>query len=82
MVAARRWGHTPETRFETVALGETHSWVYRGQVLPHDAEVVVEASITRMDDRNRLILADGFLMIDGRIIYQMNDFGLRMASDG
>ena len=82
VVAARRWGHTPETRFETVALGETHSWVYRGQVLPHDAEVVVEASITRMDDRNRLILADGFLMIDGRIIYQMNDFGLRMASDG
>jgi len=81
VVAARRWGQEPESRFEAVALGETHSWVYRGQVLPLDAEVVVEASITRLDDRSRLILADGFLMIDGRIIYQMNEFGLRMASD-
>jgi len=81
VVAGKRWGAGPVTRFESPALGETHQWVYRGQVTPRDSRVTVEARITHVDDETRLVRADGFLMIDGRIIYRMTDFGLRMATD-
>ena len=41
-VAAERWGETGAC--ETVATGERHEWIYRGQVIPADREVTVEAS--------------------------------------
>ncbi len=37
VVAARRWGVDPGTRFESVGLGDLHRWTYRGQILPTDA---------------------------------------------
>jgi len=78
VVAAERWGAGPETRFETMLPGARHAWVYRGQVIPADQEVTVEAVVTRVDDAARTLWADGFLMVDGRIIYQMKDFTLRL----
>ncbi len=77
--AADRWGTTPASRFEPIAVGRPHAWTYRGQVIPTDREVTVEAEITAIDDDSRLIVADGFLIIDGRVIYQMTDFALRMS---
>jgi hypothetical protein len=50
--------------------------VYRGQVLPTDREVTVVLEITAADEENRLLTADGFLTVDGRVIYQMTDFSL------
>jgi 3-hydroxymyristoyl/3-hydroxydecanoyl-(acyl carrier protein) dehydratase len=79
-VAAKRWNLAPDTEFEAALLGKRHRWVYRGQVVPADHEVTVEATVTRIEDGSRLILADGYLMIDGRTIYQMSDFGLRAVS--
>ena len=38
--------------------------------------VTVRPSITAVDDRRRRLKADGFLSVDGRAIYQMNDFTL------
>jgi hypothetical protein len=35
--------------------------------------------ITDIDDRSRTLKADGFLTVDGRIIYQMKDFALRIT---
>jgi hypothetical protein len=55
-----------------------HSWIYRGQVIPSNRLITVEASISSIDDDNRLIQADGLLTADGRIIYQMNDFTLKL----
>ncbi len=81
VVAADRWKARPDTQFETMALGEEHEWIYRGQIIPSDHEVTVEAVITRIDDGRRLLFADGFLTVDGRIIYQMKDFSLRMVTD-
>jgi 3-hydroxymyristoyl/3-hydroxydecanoyl-(acyl carrier protein) dehydratase len=74
--AARRWGaeDTSRLRFATLALGQSHHWVYRGQVIPRDRHVTVEASIREIDDAQRQIRADGFLTVDGRIVYQMRDF--------
>jgi PfaB family protein len=65
--------------FENMALNHVHEWVYRGQILPVDEEVTVQAVITEIDDSSKTIKADGFLTVDGRIIYQMKDFALRIA---
>jgi hypothetical protein len=38
--------------------------------------VSVFANITAVDDTRRRVRADGFLTVDGRTIYSMNDFSL------
>jgi 3-hydroxymyristoyl/3-hydroxydecanoyl-(acyl carrier protein) dehydratase len=73
--AWKRWGE-PAKPWQTVALNAPHSWVYRGQVLPTDGEVTVVLEITGADDHNRRLTANGFLTVDGRVIYQMTDFSL------
>ena len=73
--ARKRWG---AGKFESMALGQAHRWLYRGQYTPVNKNVVVEAKITGVDEENRLIKADGSLKADGLVIYQMKDFSLRM----
>jgi 3-hydroxymyristoyl/3-hydroxydecanoyl-(acyl carrier protein) dehydratase/malonyl CoA-acyl carrier protein transacylase len=73
-VAWRKWGNPPAGGWQTVALGKQHSWVYRGQVLPTDKEVTVVLEVTASDTANRRLTADGFLVVDGRVIYQMSGF--------
>ena len=46
---------------------------------PPTAQVTAQAVITGRDDERRWLKADGFLMVDGRVIYQMNDFTLRLV---
>ncbi len=58
-----------------------HRWTYRGQVLPQDREVVVEAIVTARDDRARQLTADGLLLVDGRVIYKMSRFTLGVADN-
>jgi len=74
VLALRRWGR-PRT-WQCPALHQQHRWVYRGQVLPSDDTVRVVAWVTRIDENDRTLWADGFLTVDGRIIYQMQDFSL------
>jgi len=76
-IAAERWGEGP---CETVVTGERHEWIYRGQVIPADREVTVEAIVTAVDEGRRLIRADGYLSVDGRVIYGMKEFTLRRKS--
>jgi hypothetical protein len=41
---------------------------------------MVEAGITRITETPEpLIMADGFLSVDGLIIYEMKDFGIRLV---
>jgi 3-hydroxymyristoyl/3-hydroxydecanoyl-(acyl carrier protein) dehydratase len=77
VVAARRWGADPGTAWESPAVGVSHTWVYRGQVVPTDGRVTVQTVVTRIDDDTRAVWADGFLLVDGRAIYRMTDFALR-----
>ena len=82
VVAIEQWGpeENPEQcEFEVMALNETHHWIYRGQIIPKDEKVTVQAMITEIDHEKKLLRADGFLTVDGRIIYQMNDFALRIT---
>jgi acyl transferase domain-containing protein/3-hydroxymyristoyl/3-hydroxydecanoyl-(acyl carrier protein) dehydratase len=79
--AVERWGHAPTLRWEAVAMNAKHEWVYRGQVIPRDSLVTVEAIITACDDEQRLLTADGFLSVDGRVIYGMKNFTVRGVSE-
>ena len=79
--AVQRWGHAPTLRWETVAMNAKHEWVYRGQVIPRDSLVTVEAVITACDDEQLLLTADGFLSVDGRVIYGMKNFTVRGVSE-
>jgi 3-hydroxymyristoyl/3-hydroxydecanoyl-(acyl carrier protein) dehydratase len=76
VVAAERWGCDAGTVFAAPCAGVRHRWVYRGQVLPSHHTVNVEAAVTERDDQHRRLKAGGLLGVDGRIIYQMDDFTL------
>jgi 3-hydroxymyristoyl/3-hydroxydecanoyl-(acyl carrier protein) dehydratase len=73
--AHRRWGNPPNG-WQAMAPGRPHRWAYRGQIVPTANEVTVQALVTGIDDVRRILTADGFLSVDGRIIYQMSDFTL------
>jgi 3-hydroxymyristoyl/3-hydroxydecanoyl-(acyl carrier protein) dehydratase len=77
VVAIERWGPDARCQFDVIAT-KPHRWIYRGQVLPSNKQVSVQASVTAVDDDRQTIQADGFLLVDGLVIYQMNDFTLRM----
>ena len=79
--AIERWGDRCGSthRFEPIALGLTHTWAYRGQILPTNRRVDVEAAITRVEEGDEpLVVARGFLVVDGLPIYEMTDFALRI----
>ncbi|MCM2265701.1 MAG: type I polyketide synthase, partial [Desulfuromonadales bacterium] len=75
-----RWGWRDGEVLAAVALGRRHRWLYRGQVVPGNNRVMVSAWITAVDDQQRTLTADGFLAVDGKLIYQMNDFTVRLES--
>jgi len=70
-IAKERWG---DGLCQAVATNEPHEWVYRGQIVPGDREVSVEAAVTAVDEARRLIRADGYLAVDGRVVYAMKNF--------
>ena len=75
-LASKRWD-VPANELISPALRCVHQWTYRGQVIPRDAEVTVQAIVTEVDDAARRLTADGLLSVDGRIIYRMTDFSLQ-----
>jgi 3-hydroxymyristoyl/3-hydroxydecanoyl-(acyl carrier protein) dehydratase len=81
VVALDRWKgriEAADADFEVMALNHEHSWIYRGQIIPVDQQVTVQATVLAFDDDNMTLRAEGFLSVDDRIIYQMNDFALKM----
>ncbi len=78
VVAAERWGASAESHFEAVTCGQEHRWNYRGQIIPTSKRVEIEAVITAVNDDEKTLWADGILQVDGKIIYQMHQFSLRL----
>ncbi len=64
---------------QPLALSHSHEWIYRGQVIPRDKTVTVEVVVTAVDDDRKIATADGFLTVDGRVIYQMKQFTLALC---
>ncbi len=77
VMAVKRWGAPATAGFETISLHAPHQWIYRGQIIPTDRLVTVEAVILAIDDYQRIMTAEGFLIVDGRVIYQMKNFTLK-----
>ena len=84
ILATRRWPELETTHtFEPIALGAPHRWIYRGQVVPTARRVDVESWITAIGDGPEPTLhAHAFLSADGRVIYEMQDFTLRLRRRG
>ena len=80
-LANERWNPAAHERVQCTALGEEHRWLYRGQVIPRDKRVTIEANVTAVDDDARLLRAEGHLGIDGRIIYRMENFAVQVVED-
>jgi PfaB family protein len=78
-MAADRWKHLAlDHRFELI-IDEPHQWIYRGQVLPQNKTIEVEAVVIKINDSPvPEIFANGFLKVDGLYIYQMENFGFRL----
>ncbi|MBW2335393.1 MAG: hypothetical protein JRF47_01310 [Deltaproteobacteria bacterium] len=58
---------------------QSHSWTYRGQILPHNRLITVEASVTDIQEEPLpMITADGYLQVDGLYIYKMENFGIEL----
>jgi PfaB family protein len=79
--AIERWGISEGEVPVTVAPGLKHSWIYRGQIIPKNKKVIVDCWINSIDDKNKVMFADGFLSVDGIVIYQLSNFSLRMWKD-
>ncbi len=82
VVAVERWGWEAGGQFRIKTLAKPHRWLYRGQVIPQDSRVTVQAVVTDIDEARQSLQADGFLLVDGRIIYQMTNFALAWTRDG
>ena len=79
VAAVKRWNLAHDAQFETVARGIPHTWEYRGQVIPTNQKVTVEATLTAVDEASKTLRADGILSVDGTAIYRMKDFSLRVV---
>jgi acyl transferase domain-containing protein/3-hydroxymyristoyl/3-hydroxydecanoyl-(acyl carrier protein) dehydratase len=81
VAALRRWPELAGShRFEPIAVGRPHEWSYRGQITPANSRVETEAWIDAVEPGDApVIVASGFLLADGRPIYEMRGFALRLV---
>ena len=77
--ARERWPHlTGSHRFATQT-GRSHRWTYRGQILPGNQRVTVEAAVTEvLESPHPALVAEGYLLVDGLFIYRMEEFGIQL----
>jgi len=84
MIAAGIAGSThTASRFEPLALGESHSWKYRGQVLPRNRRVTTLLDLVRSGTNHRgpFAVADASLWVDGTKIYEARGLAMRIVRD-
>ncbi len=69
----------PMDRYEPrMSPGQSHEWVYRGQIIPSNKKIELHAHIKEIfcENESYSVIADGALFVDGTCIYEMIDFGL------
>jgi 3-hydroxymyristoyl/3-hydroxydecanoyl-(acyl carrier protein) dehydratase len=78
-IAIERWPQFKNSHRFSLLTGVKHTWIYRGQILPENKLVMVEAVVTAIQDEPvPYIQADGYLKVDGLYIYQMENFGIKI----
>ena len=77
--ARERWPSLAETHRFATHTGRSHRWTYRGQILPSNRRVTVEAAVTQvLESPHPALVAEGYLMVDGLYIYRMEEFGIQL----
>jgi 3-hydroxymyristoyl/3-hydroxydecanoyl-(acyl carrier protein) dehydratase len=79
--AAERWKWGPNQGAQAILLQQPHEWKYRGQITPKQEWVQAYCHIKKIDDGEQRIWADGYLEIDGRLIYAFYDFCIEGAEN-
>ena len=78
--ALDRFGNLADTHRIDFVTGSEHQWLYRGQVIPRNKKVEVTALVTSVTEgETPTLFADGYLTVDGILIYQMKNFGIRLS---
>jgi len=78
--ALKLWPELINTHRFRLQEGSRHTWTYRGQIIPTNKTVAVEARITRVaDSPDPLLKSDGLLSVDGLPIYKMENFELALV---
>ena len=74
----------PNPRFEPLLMGQSHTWKYRGQVVPENRVIRCEVEITEIgrDEHGPYAKAHAYPWVDDLRIYEGIDFGMRIRSDG
>lgn len=78
--AMKRWPHLAASHRFRMVEGSRHNWTYRGQIIPKNKTVVVQALITHvLEGSSPAIRANGLLTVDGLPIYKMENFELALV---
>jgi PfaB family protein len=81
-MARQRWPHLVNSHRFGLLTGKPHNWTYRGQILPNNRLITVEAVVTEVTEHpHPTITADGFLQVDGLFIYKMQNFGIHLIDN-
>jgi 3-hydroxymyristoyl/3-hydroxydecanoyl-(acyl carrier protein) dehydratase len=79
-MAGRRWGKSHPDHCVELVPGTTHSWQYRGQILPTNRRIVVDAAVAdRTDGDVPAMRVNGVLKVDGLLIYNIRDLSIRLV---
>ncbi len=79
LIAIDKWPQLVSCHRFSLVTAIQHTWTYRGQVTPGNNHVMVEATVTHIEETpHPMIIANGFLSVDGLTIYEMKQFGLRL----
>ncbi len=78
--ALERWPHLAASHEFRLICHQKQQWDYRGQVIPTNEKVLVDGIITHLEEgESPMIMADGWLQVDGIFIYKMQGFGYRLV---
>ena len=80
-MARQRWPQLVDSHRFALLTGKPHQWTYRGQILPKNRLITVEAVVTEVKEHPvPAIRAEGYLQVDGLYIYKMEDFGINLMA--
>jgi 3-hydroxymyristoyl/3-hydroxydecanoyl-(acyl carrier protein) dehydratase len=77
--ALKQWPHLAASHRFCLVENHKHNWTYRGQIIPKNKKVLVEAKISaKQDGPFPQMSAEGLLSVDGLPIYKMENFKLAL----
>ena len=76
--------HIPPGQLEALTGIRERRWWNPGFALSEGAaraarKALEQAGLTAADDERKILRADGFLIVDGLVIYQMKDFAVKVV---